>query len=263
MKKAMIHDKQLLQRRFSRHLRSYDTSAVVQRTIADRIGGLLEQRYANGGRVRCGVEIGSGTGFLTRHLVRLFPEAEWTANDLTAESGSWLPGSVRFEAGDGERFAFPDGTCDLIASASVVQWFDDLPGFIARAAKGLRPQGGVLALGTFGPENLREIAGTTGRGLHYYPLESLRKEVERNGLRIAVAEEWIERQLHPTPADVLRHLRLTGVNGVAAERWTRDRLRRFEADYRSAYTLPAPSGSDGEEGVTLTFHPIILIAERD
>lgn len=252
----MKHDKALLQRRFSRNLETYDTLATVQRAIAGRLATLLER--TGPGTVRKGVEIGAGTGFLTRHLVRFFPSAEWIVNDLVPKSRDYLPTSISFTAGDGEAFPFGEACCDLIASASTVQWFDDLPGFIERAAAGLSPQG-TLALSTFGPENFREITATTGQGLEYYPLADLKALLTASGLRVIAQEEWTEQQCYPAPTDVLRHLRLTGVNAVAAERWTHSRLRRFEDDYRAAFGKPSENGG---ECVTLTFHPIILVARK-
>lgn len=271
----MKHDKTLLRKRFSRNLKTYDTLASVQRAIAGRIGSLLADRVSSDAVAR-GAEIGAGTGFLTRHLVRLFPRAEWTVNDLVPESRDYLPSTtpsgipLRFSVGDGEAFPFENGRFDLIASASTVQWFDDLPGFIARAADGLS-ENGMLALSTFGPENFREITATAGQGLEYYSLDELTRIITANGLCITAKEEWIEQQRYPTPTDVLHHLRLTGVNAVAAERWTHNRLKKFEEEYRAAYAVAEtgadagaenfPSGKSGE-CVTLTFHPIILIADK-
>lgn len=252
----MKHDKALLQRRFSRNLRTYDTLATVQRDIARRLATLLE--HTDTAAVRNGVEIGAGTGFLTRHLVRLFPTAQWTVNDLVPGSRDYLPENISFIPGDGEVFPFGHKHYDLIASASTVQWFDDLPRFIARAAAGLAPQG-MLALSTFGPENFREITATTRQGLEYYPLSQLCDILTTNRLQILTREEWTEQQRYPTPTDVLRHLRLTGVNAVAAERWTHSRLRRFETDYRAAY---GNTSGNGEGYVTLTFHPILIIARK-
>lgn len=260
----MKHDKALLQRRFSRNLATYDTLATVQRDIARRLATLLEHTTSSAQKnaIKKGVEIGAGTGFLTRHLVRLFPAAEWTVNDLVPGSRDYLPESVSFSAGDGEAFPFGDERYDLIASASTVQWFDDLPGFIARTADGLRP-GGLLALSTFGPGNFREITATTGQGLEYYPLPELIDILTASGLQIIAREEWTEQQRYPSPTDVLRHLRLTGVNAVAAERWTHSRLRQFEADYRAAYTdATGYNEENGGECVTLTFHPILIIAKK-
>ncbi|WP_297832233.1 methyltransferase domain-containing protein [uncultured Rikenella sp.] len=253
----MKHDKELLQRRFARNLATYETGAVVQRTIAERLAGRLAERIP-AEAVRRGVEIGAGTGFLTRRLVALFPGAAWTANDLVPESGRFLPPEVAFEAGDGEHFPFGEARYDLIATASTVQWFDDLPTFAARAARGLR-RGGLLAVGTFGPENFREITATTGLGLEYYSLSELSEIFISNHLQITDREERIEPVPYPTPLDVLRHLRRTGVNAVAAERWTRGRLRRFDADYRAVCAGAAESAA---EGVTLTFHPTIIIAQK-
>lgn len=252
----MKHDKALLQRRFSRNLRTYDTLATVQRDIARRLATLLER--TDTAAVRNGVEIGAGTGFLTRHLVRLFPAAEWTVNDLVPKSRDYLPASISFIPGDGEAFPFGHKHYDLIASTSTVQWFDDLPRFIARAAEGLASEG-IMALSTFGPENFREITSTTGQGLEYYPLPQLSDILTASGLQIITREEWTEQQRYPSPTDVLRHLRLTGVNAVAAERWTHSRLRRFEADYRAAY---GNTSENSGEYVTLTFHPIIIIARK-
>lgn len=271
----MKHDKTLLRKRFSRNLKTYDTLASVQRAIAGRMGSMLADRVSSDAVTR-GAEIGAGTGFLTRHLVRLFPRAEWTVNDLVPESRDYLPSTtpsgtpLRFSVGDGEVFPFENGRFDLIASASTVQWFDDLPGFIGRAADGLS-ENGMLTLSTFGPENFREITATTGQGLEYYPLDRLANLITASGLRILAKEEWIEQQRYATPTNVLRHLRLTGVNAVAAERWTHSRLKKFEADYCAAYAVAktgADAGSEnfppGKSGecVTLTFHPIILIAEK-
>lgn len=258
----MKHDKSLLKRRFSRNLKTYDTLAVVQRAIAGRLGGLLSN--TDPAAIRKGAEIGAGTGFLTRHLVRLFPETDWTLNDLVPESRNFLPGMtatgmpVHFSAGDGETFDFGEETYDLIASASAVQWFDDLPAFVGRAARGLR-QSGILAFSTFGPENFREIAATTGQGLEYRSRGELARILAANGLHILAQEEWIERQCYLSPTDVLRHLRMTGVNAVAAERWTHSRLHRFEEDYRSAY---GKTSENGGECVTLTFHPILIVTRK-
>lgn len=262
----MKHDKELLQRRFSRNLRTYDTLAVVQRSIADRLGGELAVIDPPG--IRRGAEIGAGTGFLTRHLVRLFPAAEWTVNDLVPASRDYLPPvtgtgtPVRFTPGDGEAFDFGQSRYDLIASSSTVQWFDDLPAFIARSVAGLTP-GGLLALTTFGPENFREITATTGQGLTYLPADELANMYHQQGLELLFQCEWIEQQHYASPVDVLRHLRLTGVNAVTSESWTHRRLRQFESDYRTAFThYPAPAAKSETEYVILTFHPIILIARK-
>lgn len=262
----MKHDKSLLQQRFARRLESYASLATVQRSIADRLAEML----VGGGWItaapRRGVEIGAGTGFLTRHLVEHFPDTEWTLNDLVAKSRDYLPQTtshglaVHFEAGDGEVFPLPENHYGLIASASTLQWFDDLTAFITRAAHGLEPHG-LLAISTFGPDNFREITATTGYGLEYPTVVSLLEGCRAAKLTVRATQEWHERQLYPSPLEVLRHLRLTGVNAVAAERWTHHRLRAFEQEYNALFHNTSDTRPT-EKGVTLTFHPIILIAQK-
>lgn len=262
----MKHDKSLLQQRFARRLESYASLATVQRGIADRLAQtLFEGKWMSAPPLR-GVEIGTGTGFLTRHLVAHLPDTEWTLNDLVAKSRDYLPQvtshglAVRFEAGDGEAFPFIDSHYGLIASASTLQWFDDLSAFIVRAARGLTP-GGILAISTFGPDNFREITATTGYGLEYPTSVSLLEGCQAAKLTVRATQEWHERQLYPSPLEVLRHLRLTGVNAVAAERWTHRRLRQFETEYTERFSS-ASATNPTETNVSLTFHPIILIAQK-
>lgn len=230
----MYHDKSLIEKRFARSLHRYHTMAVVQRRIADRLSCLIPECDP-----RLIVEIGAGSGFLTERLLVRFPEARIIANDITSRSGDFLPSEVEFVAADGELMDLPSAT-DLVASASTLQWFDDLPRFIKRTHKALTP-GGVLAVATFGRQNFAEIAGT----LEYYTLEQIERISCEIGFSVCHSEEWIEQMEFETPLEVLRHIKATGVNAVSSDRWTSGQLHDFIENY------PAPA--------TLTFHPIIVI----
>ena len=60
-------NKQLITRRFSRAVESYNREAVVQKQIAYRMSDMLNHYLPRPcGRI---LEIGSGTGFLTRRLM--------------------------------------------------------------------------------------------------------------------------------------------------------------------------------------------------
>lgn len=83
----MTTDKQLLKSRFSARLRDYDSLAVVQDAIC---GQLAEMTGRNCTRpVDSALEIGSGTGFLTRRMLELYPHALWTINDLVEQSADF------------------------------------------------------------------------------------------------------------------------------------------------------------------------------
>ena len=252
----MTTDKQLLKSRFSARLRDYDSLAVVQDAIC---GQLAEMTGRNCTRpVDSALEIGSGTGFLTRRLLELYPRALWTINDLVEQSADFLEPyaaghDVRYLWGDAETIALPD-RLDLIASASAVQWFDDLPRF-ARKAKDLLETGGYIVLSTFGPENFREIKAVTDEGLDYYTREQLQELFESAGFLTLETLEYTRSLAFDTPLDVLRHIRATGVNSIRHARWTKRELSDFETRYRNGFR-------NAEGQVTLTYHPVLLIAEK-
>ncbi|SPX40693.1 malonyl-CoA O-methyltransferase BioC [Haemophilus influenzae] len=97
-----------------------------------------------------------------------------------------LPQSFDFYCGDAENFPF-QRQFDLIASASAVQWFHQPDAFIAHCKTGLKTNG-LLAVATFGEDNLKEIRQITNIGLITRLLSQwqtwLAKDFELYGVRI-------------------------------------------------------------------------------
>lgn len=250
-------DKQLVRQRFGRNLATYHEQAVVQRDIADTLASAL-LAACPALHIRRAMEIGIGTGFLTRHLLTACPEAEWYLNDITPEAFRWIdelghPGAIHYHPGDAETIPYPENI-DLIATSSAVQWFDDIPTFLAKAHAALTP-GGILAVSTFGPENFVEIRRILNRGLEYPTLETFRQWASQTGYRILHAHDWTHRLTLGTPLDVLRHIKKTGVNGTQTETWNRCTLADFHTSYHTRY-------ADPEGNVPISYHPIVLILQK-
>ena len=191
-------------------------------------------------------------------MLRRYPDAEWIVNDLIEESEIYLrPYAsghyVEYLWGDAELLPLP-GELDMIASASAVQWFDNLPLFIDRAVGSLCC-GGYFAFTTFGTDNFREIRATTGEGLHYYTSEQLQELLTAAGYGIVETLEYTRHLPFDTPADVLRHIKATGVNSIRKARWGKQQLMDFETAYREHFSMP-----DGR--VALTYHPILVLAQK-
>lgn len=241
-------DKELIIRRFARSYESYNKLAVVQNQIAQRLALKLREYLVE---PSCGVEIGSGTGFLTRWLVEYYPNCKWLANDLVKGSKGYMPVGVDFVEGDGEFLELPQGFVgvDLVVSASTVQWFSDLGSFVKRTANNLNDKG-LVAISTFGNENFFEITKTTGQSLNYLT----KRELEEcfRGFEILHYEQWTQKLLFNSPIEVLQHIKATGVNAISDNRWTASRLKRFCEEYIEHFSEP-----------TLTFNPIILIARKN
>lgn len=252
----MSPDKELVRERFGRSLAGYDGEAAVQRRMAV---GLVEAIISQGDDgFDSALEIGCGTGLLSRELARRLRIRELAVNDLVAECGprvkvgvEQLAGvALRFHAGDIERMDLPAATFDLVTSNAVFHWLDDPAGLLERLAATLRA-GGLLAFTTFGPDNLREVAAVGRRGLCYRSIDEVAALVERH-YRILHRRESHEVLRFSSPRRVLEHLRRTGANGLERAGWTRGVLRIFEGEYRERF------GAD--DGVTLTYHPMVFVA---
>ena len=255
-------DKRLIAGRFAKARDTYEAQAEAQRLIAGHMASLLRRAFpkGEGERVKKLAEIGCGTGIYSRMLLQGFrPERLWL-NDLCPEMADRLEGVMRdgagrvsFTPGDAERIRLPE-ECDAVTSCSTFQWFADLPAFLHRCSRSLRP-GGILAFSTFGPENLREIRRLTGHGLPYPDTASLRRMLEADYTLLHLGEDILSLPF-ATPRHVLVHLRQTGVTGTGKHGWTRGRLEAF----CEAYVRQFPAADGG--GVTLTYHPVYVVAQK-
>jgi malonyl-CoA O-methyltransferase len=254
----MSPDKELMRDRFGRSLAGYDAEAAVQRGMAV---GLVEEILSCGGDGFDSVlEIGCGTGLLSREMAHRLRIRKFVANDLVAECRPGVESAVSqlagaafsFHPGDIERLDLPPAAFDMVASNAVFHWLDDPAGLLERLAATLR-EGGLLAVTTFGPDNLREVATVGGKGLRYRPIDEMAALVERR-YRILHREERCVTLRFSSPRRVLEHLRRTGANGLVRTGWTRGVLRAFEEKYRERF-------GKGDE-VTLTYHPMFIVAQR-
>lgn len=250
----IVKDKKLIQRRFDRARPTYDQNALIQTRMAEALTTRI--RAALGSRFSNILEIGCGTGLLTRQISNRIQFDRLLANDLVDACRTHLPWDrnqrTHFISGDAEQIeTFPPGQ-DLIVSNAAFQWLQDTSVFLPKLAGLLKP-GGALAFTTFGPDNFRELTSLQQPGLSYPDLA----EWER-GLRphfdILLAEQETLTLRFPGPWAVLKHMQTIGVNSLSSVRWTRTALRQWIQTYQSAH------GS--AQGVPLTYHPMYLIARR-
>lgn len=242
-------DKQKVAKHFNRAIDSYDTAAIVQRDMAQRLLSLLPGNFG----ARHILEIGCGTGLLTKLLSQRFPTSRFTLNDLCPAMCEMAAQNMAHDTncmtGDAEQSDFP-GKYSLITSAATIQWFSDLPRFLSRIEKSLDERG-MMLFSTFGSDNLKELRHTTGIGLPYFSGEMLQELFERNYTDVSVIEER-HTLVFDSPIEVLRHLQQTGANGLACAHLS---IRRFSEQYRSLYATD-------NGGVSLTYHPVYITAHK-
>lgn len=247
-------DKHRVGASFARHYSQYDHAAVVQRAMAARLHAALHA-HAPQQPVQRALEIGIGTGFLTRLLAQDFPAAEWWFNDLAPEAMQWIPQGLAAAhplPGDAEELPLPQ-QLDLLASSAALQWFNRPADFMAKARGSLRP-GGILALTTFAHGHFHELSATTGSSLQYPTPQELSAMAAAAGFTLLHAEDWQTTLSFPSVRELLDHLRQTGVNGTATRRFsTPASLRAFGEAY--ARTNPSAGGT-----LPLTYHAALVIA---
>lgn len=192
------HRKQRISDAFGAAAAHYDDHAGPQR-LAAALTADLAQRQKPGGVGRI-LEIGCGTGFLTRDIQARWPGAELVVTDLSpqmlaqAARGGLVAGT--FLAMDGEAPTFEGEWFDLILSSLAFQWFEDLEGAIARLAGLLRP-GGSLIFSTMGDgsfvgwRDAHEACGVQA-GIPPYPsLDALRQMLGRFEDAFAFDEDYV------------------------------------------------------------------------
>lgn len=175
-----------IRRAFGAAAAGYEDFAGVQRIVAETVAGLAAQRrLPPAARI---LEIGCGTGLLTRAIRAQWPDADLTVTDLAPEMveraarDPHLSGT--FLAMDGERPWFEGRWFDLILSSLAFQWFDDLEGAAERLFGLLRP-GGSLIFSTMADRSFAEwraahaACGETAGTPDYPSLDALRAMVRR------------------------------------------------------------------------------------
>ena len=240
----------LVRRRFSAASASYDAEAEAQRQIASHLWALAAPHIPSGATV---LEIGAGTGLLTQHILSAQP-GSLTVNDLYISPQvqalkQQQPCVLLCREGDAETLDFC-GPYDAICSASTVQWFADVKGFLGRCARYL-PKGGLLAFSSFLPGNLHEVAELTGVGLNYPDAAALQSYLENDFELVAMEQGEIMLDF-ASPHDVLLHLRHTGVTGIRSVGWNKRRYLEFVDGYISRYSTGP--------GVRLTYRPVYVVA---
>lgn len=209
--------KALIGAAFAAAAERYDAGADVQRSVARQLADMAGHvRLAPGARI---LEIGCGTGLLTREIAARWPQAALTATDIAPamiDAAARAGFAARLMAMDGEAPTFVGPQFDLILSSLTFQWFDDLPLALARLHALLRP-GGSLHFATMGADSFASwraahAAEGLAAGLPRYPsLAELREMLHGFGDGAFVSEAF-----HPLPARggqaLIRHFRDIGAH---------------------------------------------------
>jgi malonyl-CoA O-methyltransferase len=224
-------NKDLIKQRFKRKLDSYNENARIQKQMAERLINMIVSHSEEA--LNHILEIGCGTGLLTKLAADKFPFSSYTALDIVPECEGFIKNirpDIEFVSVDIEEYVeSTDKTFDLIISNASLQWVENLTDFTEKIIKKLNPNGKLL-FSTFGKENFREIFYVLGKTLNYYsPKELSDRLIEYH----PTIEEEVRIMAFNTPKDVLKHIQNTGVNAISSEVWTKKDLISFDKNLSS------------------------------
>lgn len=152
-------DKQAIAKSFSAAAQTYDANAVLQAEVGLRLLERLDYIKVQPETI---LDIGCGTGVLTRALQKRFPKARVCGVDLAygmahyaRQQRGWFARENYVNA-DMESLPFAAHSVDMIVSNLALQWLDNLDAACAEFQRVLRP-GGVILFASFGPDTLYEL----------------------------------------------------------------------------------------------------------
>ena len=243
-------NKELIKKRFSRKLNSYNENAKVQKSMAEILVNSVISSVNE--RHKSILEIGCGTGLLTKLTVEKISYENYAALDIVPECEKYIKeihSDIKFISKDVEEYL--DETVekfDLIISNASLQWVENLPKFVDKLVQKLLPNG-VLAFSTFGVENFREIYYVLGKTLPYLSKKELEEKLSEYK---PIIEEEVRVLAFNSPKEVLKHIQNTGVNAISQESWTKKDLIDFENGYNN-FCASRP---------TLTYNPIYIKIQK-
>ncbi|WP_046155207.1 malonyl-ACP O-methyltransferase BioC [Chromobacterium vaccinii] len=169
MSEAFYTDKARVRASFEKAAASYDSAAVLQREVSDRMAERLDYIKHQPAVI---LDAGAGTGYGSAELRRRYPQARVIELDL---AHAMLQASrERGRSGDGllkklfkpsqpwqinadiEKLPLADASVDMIWSNLTIQWINEPDRMFAEMRRVLKPDG-MLMFSTLGPDTLFEL----------------------------------------------------------------------------------------------------------
>lgn len=256
--------KRLIATRFQKALSSYEDNALAQKEAVKELIDNLLNIIPKGTIIPQVLEIGCGTGLLSRKIVEVFQIKNYTLNDLFEDAITIAKEQIEKDTTchlicqDAETLDLPKEQYNLIVSSSAIQWFKNPPLFFDNMSKSLAKDG-LLAISTYAPGTMKEFSTLTGKGLIYPKIEELKEMLSKKYDLLKMYQREIVIPFD-SPYEVLKHIKHTGVsaNNTLEDLnfWTPSKLKSFVNQYQNEYKI------EGTSKVSLTYKPIFILAKH-
>jgi SAM-dependent methyltransferase len=242
-----IFDRELIARRLARRSGEPDfVTVLVLEDLADRLA-VITRRFEN--------------ALILGPDARFFPEIGRSAEgEFSFSRLSTLVGAGRI---DPENLSLPVTDYDLIVSLLDLQAINDVPGFLDRLRRHLRPDGLFLsaAIGGASLGELRAawvradaeiLGGAYARVAPFIEVRDAGMLLQRAGFALPVADVEAHAVRYETPLALMRELKTFGASNPLIDRPGKPVSKRLLAAACAAYEMLA-SDEDGRVRATLEF----------
>ncbi len=203
---------------------TYEDNAFIQRNMAEKLASMLGNSY------KIILEIGCGTGTLTKHIYAKCSFEQYHALDIVPEYGELLQNKfpkLLYTVFDMDMLQDyePTRNFDLILSNAAIQWSKNPAALIRTCMRRLNPDG-TLALAFFGEKNFQEIREVFNVGLTYLNGSEINAVI--HPCRLMHFSEETEEMRFPDTISVLRHIKNTGVGGMTHVLIKKEQLKQYD-----------------------------------
>lgn len=148
-----------IKQRFSRASARYDEYAVLSKIISERLAARLDFISFSPLSI---LDLGCGTGILTKHILDRYPGASLVAADNSAQMLDILANKIKSHKGlhciaaDAHKLPFANHSFDLVVSNLLLPWVVDTDLFF-RQVNRVIAESGLFLFSTYGPDTLQEL----------------------------------------------------------------------------------------------------------
>ena len=224
-----------VQYNFNRYASSYNTHAIVQKEVANRLKNRLSIIYPSANTL---LELGAGTGIFTKHLLSMYDSKNILATDFSHDSLALNP-AIHTGIQDAHALTL-SSSYDCTVSNLMMQWCD--MALVCKQVRNVSHDGSLMLFSTFGPLTLTELKQSWANVddyIHVHSFEdmhTLADTMSQNRFSGVVAESEIITLTYECVNDILKDIKYIGAQNTSPRPTTKAKLQQL-SEYYEAFRI--------------------------